>query len=287
VPLLKPLFGFKLAYDMHSSLPQQLTNFRFSESYLLIRIFAALERSALAHSEAVITICPDLYNYARAQGVQPERLFLIENSIFDDVRLANGADRTALPLAPLEQAVNPLAGPRIVYAGTFEPYQGVDLLVRAFAEVHRRRPDAELVLVGGRPDQGDAIRALAARLGLGDACRLTGQVSKAVARRWLESAAILVSPRIQGTNTPLKIYEQLASGKPLVATSIWSHTQVLTGEICFLVEPNADALAAGLLRALCDPAESTRRAGNAGRLYEGPTRDRYENKMRRFLEVLQ
>jgi hypothetical protein len=43
---------------MHSSLPQQLTNFRFSESYLLIRIFAALERSALAHSEAVITICP-------------------------------------------------------------------------------------------------------------------------------------------------------------------------------------------------------------------------------------
>jgi glycosyltransferase involved in cell wall biosynthesis len=200
--------------------------------------------------------------------VPPERLFLIENSIFDDVRLANRADRTALPLAPLERAVDPPAGPRIVYAGTFEPYQGVDLLVRAFAEVHRRRPDAELVLVGGRPDQGDAIRPLATRLGLGDACRLTGQVSKAVARRWLESAAILVSPRIQGSNTPLKIYEQLASGKPLVATSILSHTQVLTGEVCFLVEPDPDALAAGL-RALSDPAESARRAGNARRLYEG------------------
>jgi glycosyltransferase involved in cell wall biosynthesis len=204
------------------------------------------------------------------------------------VRLANGADRSALPLAPLERAVDPPAGPRIVYAGTFEPYQGVDLLVRAFAEVHRQHPDAELILVGGRPDQGDTIRSLAARLGLGDACRLTGQVSKAVARRWLESAAILVSPRIQGSNTPLKIYEQLASGKPLVATSISSHTQVLTGEVCFLVEPDPDALAAGLLRALSDPAESARRAGNARRLYEEAyARDRYENKMRRFLEVLQ
>ena len=285
---LKPLFRFKLAYDMHSRLPQQLSNFHFSDSDLLIRIFVALEKSALAHSEAVITICPDLDRHARAQGVPPERLFLIENSIFDDVRLASRADHTALPLTPLERAVDPPAGPRIVYAGTFEPYQGLDLLVRAFAEVHRQHPAAELVLVGGRPDQGDAIRALAARLGVGEACRFTGQVSKAVARRWLETAAILVSPRIQGSNTPLKIYEQLASGKPLVATSISSHTQVLTDEVCFLVEPNPEALAAGLLQALSDPAESARRAGNARRLYEGAyARDRYENKMRRFLAVLQ
>lgn len=285
---LKPLFGFKLAYDMHSSLPQQLRNFSFSDSYLLTRIFAALEKAALAHSEAVITICPNLEEYARAQGVRPERLFLIENSIFDDVRLADGADCTAPSPVRGGQAVEPPAGPRIVYAGTFEPYQGVDLLVQAFAKVHRQRPDAELVLVGGRPDQGAAIRALAARLGLGNACRLTGQVSKAVARRWLESAAILVSPRLHGSNTPLKIYEQLASGRPLVATSILSHTQVLTGEVCFLVEPNADALAAGLLHALSDPAESARRASNARRLYEAAyARDRYESKMRRFLEVLQ
>jgi glycosyltransferase involved in cell wall biosynthesis len=285
---LKPLFRFKLTYDMHSSLPQQLSNFRFSDSTLLTRIFAALERSALAHAEAVITICPDLDDYARAHGVRPERLFMIENSIFDDVRLANGPDRPAALARSDEATGDPPAGPRIVYAGTFESYQGVDLLVRAFAEVHRQRPEVELVLVGGRPEQGAAIRALATQLGLGDACRLIGQVSKAAARRWLDSAAVLVSPRTQGSNTPLKIYEQLASGKPLVATAIVSHTQVLTDEVCFLVEPTAEGLAAGLLRVLADPVEAARRADNASQLYDAVyARHRYEDKMRRFLEVLQ
>ena len=61
---------------------------------------------------------------------------------------------------------------------------------------------------------------------------------------------MLVSPRVHGTNTPLKVYEHLASGKPLVATRIWSHTQVLDDSVCFLVEPEPDSMAKGLLRAL-------------------------------------
>ena len=87
--LLKPLFRFKLVYDMHSSLPQQLTNFRFTTSRLLIGVFHRMERSSLRSAEAVITICPDLADYARKEGVDSHRHFLIENSIFDDVRLAS------------------------------------------------------------------------------------------------------------------------------------------------------------------------------------------------------
>jgi hypothetical protein len=60
---LKPFFNFKLIYDMHSSLPQQLTNFQFTKSKLLIRIFQWLEDSCLKKSEGIITICPDLDNY--------------------------------------------------------------------------------------------------------------------------------------------------------------------------------------------------------------------------------
>src|SRR5690606_39669271 len=56
---LKPLFGFRLVYDMHSSLPQQLENFEFSESKVLKAVFASLERSALKAADGVITICPD------------------------------------------------------------------------------------------------------------------------------------------------------------------------------------------------------------------------------------
>ena len=65
---LKPIFRFKLVYDMHSSLPQQLTNFKFTKSRLLIALFAWLEERALRYSDAVITICPDLHEQALKCG---------------------------------------------------------------------------------------------------------------------------------------------------------------------------------------------------------------------------
>lgn len=279
---LKPIFRFKLAYDMHSSLPQQLRNFRFTTSRLLIGLFEKLEETALRKSEAVITICPDLAQYALSRGVEAEHHFLIENSIFDEVRLSERRQAVtgngAVDL-PAKQ------GPRVVYAGTFETYQGLDVLVEAFAAVWRRRPDAQLVMVGGTAAQVAALRERADAVGLNGACVFTGRVAKGQARELLATADVMVSPRIEGTNTPLKVYEQLASGKPLVATNIWSHTQVLNEEVCFLVEPEPASMAAGLLQAIDQPAQAQRVAAAAQRLYETAyAREAYERKMRGFLE---
>jgi len=284
---LKPVFRFRLIYDMHSSLPQQLENFRFTKSRLLIGTFKALEDSCLKAADAVITICPDLRDYALKSGVPAVRHLLIENSIFDDVRLAakpDGGSSQATVAAPLQ--FDP-AHPVVLYAGTFEPYQGIDILVRAFARVHRERPDARLVLAGGTDEQGREMRALAASLGLSDACIFTGRVSKTEALRFTRSATVLVSPRVHGTNTPLKVYEQLASGKPLVATRIWSHTQVLDDAVCFLVEPEADSMAEGLLRALQEPDEAAARVVHAQALYAREyARPIYVRKIRRLLEIV-
>jgi glycosyltransferase involved in cell wall biosynthesis len=89
---LKPLFRFKLVYDMHSSLPQQLTNFGFTESRILIGAFERLEAFALRQADAVLTISPALAEYACShQGVEPRHL-LIENSLFDPVLFKGTAD---------------------------------------------------------------------------------------------------------------------------------------------------------------------------------------------------
>jgi hypothetical protein len=56
--LFKPLFQYQLVYDMHSSLPQQLENFQYTSSRLLIRLFERLEEASLTSADAVITICP-------------------------------------------------------------------------------------------------------------------------------------------------------------------------------------------------------------------------------------
>ncbi len=55
---------------------------------------------------------------------------------------------------------------------------------------------------------------------------------------FVEAADILASPRIAGTNTPLKIYSYLRAGKPIVATDLLTHTQVLDRETALLVAPS-------------------------------------------------
>ena len=283
---LKPIFRFRLIYDMHSSLPQQLENFKFTKSRLLIGTFKAMEDSCLKAASAVITICPDLRDYVLKSGFDPNRHLLIENSIFDDVRVrATGPAQTSVGS---QEVIRFGPGhPVILYAGTFEPYQGIEILVEAFAKVKKARPDARLLLVGGTAEQVYKIRQLADSLDLGDACVLTGSVPKTAAIAYTQSADVLVSPRIQGTNTPLKIYEQIASGRPLVATRIWSHMQVLDESVCFLADPNAQSLADAMLAALTDEALAAERVRNAMALYQREySRPVYERKIRRLLEIV-
>ena len=110
---------------------------------------------------------------------------------------------------------------------------------------------------------------------------------QALAARYAARASVLVSPRSHGINTPLKIYEQLASGIPLVATNILSHTQVLDDKVALLVDPDAPSMAAGLVRALTDDALRARLSANARQLYRTAySRPVYEGKMRAMLAAL-
>src|SRR5260370_41185527 len=70
---------------------------------------------------------------------------------------------------------------------------------------------------------------------------------------YMALADIMLSPRSKGTHTPLKLYTYLRSGKPMVATSILSHTQVLTPEISCLVPPTPQGLAQVALGLLENP----------------------------------
>lgn len=284
---LKPFFRFRLIYDMHSSLPQQLENFGFTKSKILIGIFRFLEDSCLKAADAVITICPDLRDYALQQGVAEDKHFLIENSIFDDVRLAASPSAPVAVDSDAEDVVFSADIPTMVYAGTFEKYQGIDRVIKAFAQITDQHPNARLVLAGGTPEQVAAMKAVAAEAGLSDQCVFTGRVSKTTALRLNREADALLSPRIDGTNTPLKVYEQLASGKPLIATRIWSHTQVLDDEYCFLVEPTPDSIAEGMCAVLDNPEEAGRRANNARALYDQKyARPIYETKIRALLSAV-
>lgn len=290
---LKPIFGFKLIYDMHSSLPEQLRNFDFTRSTLLIRIFRWLEDSSLRAADGIITICPALADYVQRLLGDTDRHVLIENSIFDPVKLArsSGFERPARAEgAPGQDSTLVLLPPCrrfVVYAGTLEAYQGIDILIGAFAEVVKGLPDAFLVIVGGTPGQVREYSELADRLGIASDSLFTGCVPQSVARQYSARASVLVSPRSAGSNTPLKIYELLASGIPLVATRIYSHTQVLDDDIAFLVAPEAGGIAQGIRDALENSVERDRKTSRARTVYEEKySRPVYTTKLRRLLELM-
>jgi spore maturation protein CgeB len=64
----------------------------------------------------------------------------------------------------------------------------------------------------------------------------------------MERADVLVSPRIEGINTPMKIYSYMSSGRALLATDLPTHTQVLNDSRACLVSPDAESMAAGITR---------------------------------------
>ena len=78
---------FKLVYDMHSSLPEQLNNFGWSKSKVLRGLITAAEDRTLQRADALITICPALADYATSRIADTGKHFLSENSIFEPVNL--------------------------------------------------------------------------------------------------------------------------------------------------------------------------------------------------------
>ncbi|MGB5714235.1 MAG: glycosyltransferase, partial [Waterburya sp.] len=251
---LKPIFKFKLVYDMHSSLPEQLTNFEFTRSKLLIGLFGWLERQCLKVADVTITICPSLYNYARSLAPPQSFVTLIENSIFDEVNFAQ-------PVLSGRKLDNFFADKRLVlYAGTLERYQGIDLLIAGCKTVMEKEPDLFLLIIGGTPAQVEHYTKLAKKCGISQRCQFMGKVAPQLAKYYGSLATVQVSARTSGTNTPLKIYEQISRGIPLVATNIASHTQVLDENVAFLVEPTPEGIARGIAAAIAPASEPKRKA---------------------------
>ena len=270
-------------YDMHSSLPQQLTNFAFSRSRVIKRLFLAIERFMIRRSRVVIVICPSLEETVRS--IEPQaHTVLIENapgSAEDPATPAQAvAVRRALGVAD--------AAPMVLYTGTFEAYQGLDLLFEAMVLVSRARPDARLVLAGGKPDQVARARAHARMLGLDAVVVFAGERPASEIPSYLLAADLLVSPRSRGTNTPLKIYQYLRSGKAIVATRLLTHTQVLNDQTAILTAATPEEFAAGILVGVNDRAHAAQVGRQAQEL--AATKYSYEaylERTRQACEALQ
>jgi glycosyltransferase involved in cell wall biosynthesis len=142
----------------------------------------------------------------------------------------------------------PAATPRFVYLGRLAPEKGVGVLLRAFATLVERVPDALLRIVGSGPLEL-ALRAETARLGLDSAVEFVGQANRAQIDAELEGAWALVAPSLWAEPFGMIALEALARGVPVVATSGGGFDETVNEPLTGILVPPGDdrALADALI----------------------------------------
>jgi glycosyltransferase involved in cell wall biosynthesis len=278
--LAKQLFGTPYIYDMDSSLALQVT-----EKWWLLKpalpIFQFFERMAVRGSIAVAPVCDALEAIATNHG-SPHTVML------RDVSLLPQGDHELLERSEVFGDTIHDSQPVILYVGNLESYQGIDLLIESFALVRGHESGPHLAIVGGTADAIAKYRGKAESLGCAGCVTFLGPRPVAHLKSYLSRADILVSPRIKGNNTPMKIYSYLHSGKALLATDLPTHRQVLDEEISVLAPAEPQGFAKGLQLLLEDPLRrqeiGERARVTAEKLY---TREAFEAQLFALYEQVQ
>jgi glycosyltransferase involved in cell wall biosynthesis len=229
-------------YDMDSCLSQQLKDY-FRPLRRLIAMTSKFEELAFSNSNGIIAVCKTLEEIA-SQFAPTKPLLRLE----DISMLAYSTEKGDNILKEIDNN-----RPVIMYVGNLEYYQGIHLLLESFSILIGTKPEAILIIIGGSDNDIKKYSSLAEKLGVIDHIRFIGRKPLAQLSYYLEQADILVSPRILGDNTPMKIYSFLDSGKPLLATRLTTHTQVLDDSIALLVSPEPRTMAEGFEHLINNP----------------------------------
>jgi glycosyltransferase involved in cell wall biosynthesis len=234
-------------YDMASAIPVELRRKSLLGSPLAQRMLSAVERRVLRTAQNLVCSA-GLADYVRAQAPGTAVTEWRYPALSTPVEAAEvAALREQLLLDP-DQVV-------ALYSGSFASYQGIDLLLEAFERARQRVPQLVLVCVGATDREMVAL-ARQRPLDVDANLRIVPRQPRGKIPAYIELADFLVLPRTGGDNIPLKLYDYMASGKPIVATRQNTQRALLDDSRAFICEPDAASLAAALVKACNSPRKA-------------------------------
>jgi len=248
--LVSKFTGIPFVYDMDSSMTTQLID-KYSVFKPVRGILAFFESLPMRYAKAVVPMCDALADEARKY--RDDNIVVLKDvSLIGQQESAGSASDLKLELG--------FSGKIVMYIGNLESYQGIDLLLQSFALVSEAHKDTSLVIIGGAEKDIEKYKQQSIQMGIERQVHLLGPRPVGQIGEYMTQADILVSPRTQGLNTPMKIYSYLDSGVAVLATRLSTHTQVMDDEISMLAEPDSDDFSAALLTLLSDEALRTKLA---------------------------
>ena len=259
-------FTVPLLVELNAPLAVEQSAYRGVE---LASLAVAAERRTLTRADAVLAVSSELREHALAVGAEPERVHVVPNGV--DTSVFHPAQRDGR----LRQRFGLGEGPVLGFVGGLRPWHGVEALPPLVERLAPRHRDLRLVVVGDgtlRSRLEDAFRAR----GLGEHVRFTGSLPHeevAVLIRELD-AALAPYPRPNGHPfyfSPLKLFEYMASGVPVVAARLGQIAEVVDDGRTGLLYPagDLDALERACERLLVDPAVRGRIGAAAAREVAG------------------
>ena len=252
--LLCPKHAQPFIYDMASCLPAALQRRVLLNWAPLRRVFQVAEKRVFSSASHVVC----------SAGLAP---YVRERSSLASVAEwrfpANLGPVVEHDVAALRAQLQIRQGQKVLlYSGNFAGYQGIDLLVSAFAQARRLRPELLLLCVGATSQELKARlqnRASADH----EHIRFLPRQTRSRIRTYTAMADVLMLPRIGADNIPLKLYDYMASGNPIVATRQSGHDGILSDQHAFLCAPTAESMAEAIVRVCENPDEAALVAGEA------------------------
>lgn len=245
---IKFFFSIPYVYDMDSSIALQATE-KWRILAPLYPVLSWFEKLGVKHSTAVVPVCDSLAAIADNHGSK-------DTHILRDVSLMAHGETTEVNLRSEINARN--EDVLITYIGNLESYQGVELLIQSFIAISNKVTNAKLIVIGGSAKHLESLTHQFELNKFSSQIKLLGPRPVQNLGAYLTQSDILSSPRIKGNNTPMKVYSYLHAGKPVIATNLPTHTQVLNSDVAMLVEPTVESMSAGLLKLISDQLLRTR-----------------------------
>lgn len=260
-------FGLPVVYEVRALWEDAAVDLRRTrEGGLRYLASRWLETWAMRRADWVVALCDPLRDEIAARGIARERITVVPNAVD-----AAFLDSVVAPDPSLRERLGIVGGPVLGFIGSFYSYEGLDLLIEAVPQLLKQMPQLRVLLVGGGPEEG-RLRRMVNDAGLDHVVRFAGRVPHEDVARHYALIDIFVFPRrrmrLTELVTPLKPLEAMAQDKPVVASDVGGHRELIRdADTGYLFAADSAAALAERLRAVIENATDRGRVAANGRRF--------------------